>query len=111
MDGVTTRIESDKKDSNANVVNSPLKIIIKKENIGLEEYQHQKFQYNLFNQIVKNNQYYDDLCKVKDRLEKTVPNMQQVIHIDMKRVKTNKVFERKLTRDLTGPRGLNWQFK
>jgi len=37
--------------------------------------------------------------------------MQQVIHMDMKRANTNKVYERKLSRELTGPRGLNWRCK
>ena len=37
--------------------------------------------------------------------------MQQVIHVDMKRVKINKIYERKLEQDVTGPRGLNWQHK
>jgi hypothetical protein len=110
MDGVTTTGLSDGKNFEGNTLNSPLKIIIKKENIGLEPYQHQKFQFNLFNNT-KRDQYYEDLCKVKDRLEKAVPNMQQVIQSDMKRVKINKVYERKLHRDLTGPRGLNWRFR
>ncbi|CAF0765279.1 unnamed protein product [Rotaria sp. Silwood1] len=94
-----------------NTLNSPPKIIIKKENIGLEEYQHQKYQFNLFNNTRKRDQYYEDLGRVKDRLEKAVPSMKQVAHADMKRINTNKVYERKLERDLTGPRGLNWQRK
>ncbi|CAF3381539.1 unnamed protein product [Rotaria sp. Silwood1] len=92
-----------------NTLNSPPKIIIKKENIGLEEYQHQKYQFNLFNNTIKRDQYYEDLGRVKDRLEKAVPSMKQVAHADMKRINTNKVYQRKLERDLTGPRGLNWQ--
>ncbi|CAF2393721.1 unnamed protein product [Rotaria sp. Silwood2] len=101
----------EKKFWDGNALNSPPKIIIKKENIGLKEYQHQKYQYNLFTHIIKRDQYYEDLSRVKDRMGKTVPSMQQVIHGDMKRINTNKVYERKLNRDLTGPRGLNWQCK
>ncbi|CAF1108621.1 unnamed protein product [Rotaria magnacalcarata] len=94
-----------------NVLNSPPQIIIKKENIGLEEYQHQKFQYNLFNSILKHDHYYEELSRIKDRLDKNAPSMQQVIHTDMKRANINKIYERKLNHDLTGPRGLNWQCK
>ncbi|CAF0751652.1 unnamed protein product [Rotaria sordida] len=97
--------------SDESTLNSSPEIIIKKENIGLEEYQHQKYQYNLFNNAIKRNQYYEDLGRVKYRLEKTVPNMQQVNHADMKRININKVYERKLNRDLNGPRGLDWQRK
>jgi hypothetical protein len=102
---------SERKMLDGSTLNSPQKIIIKKENIGLEQHQHQQYQYKLFNNNGAHNKYYEDLTKVKDRLEKAVPNMQQIIHIDMKRVKTNKVYERKLNYDLTGPRGLNWQCK
>lgn len=101
----------EKNPSDDNELNGPDKVIIKKENIGLEEYQHQKFQYNLFNNIIKHDHYYEELLKIKDRLEKTVPNMQNVIHADMKRANINKIYERKLNHDLTGPRGLYWQRK
>jgi hypothetical protein len=92
-------------------LNSPVRIIIKKENIGLHEHQHQRYQYNLFNNNEKRDQIYDDLSKMKDRLEKAPPNMQQVIQLDIKRTNTNKIYERKLIHDLTGPKGLNWQYK
>ena len=109
MEAFTAASAFNRKDVDVNPLNSPAKIIIKKENIGLHEHQHQKYQYNLFNNNEKRNQYYEDLTKVKDRLGKVPPNMQQVVHMDMKRANTNKIYERKLTRDLTGPRGLNWQ--
>jgi hypothetical protein len=111
MDAVTITSVPKEKNFDGSTLNSQPKIIIKKENIGLKEYQHQKYQYNLFTGNIKRGQFYDDLVKVKDRLEKTVPNMQQVIHMDMKRARSNQVYERKLSRDLTGPRGLNWQHK
>ena len=95
----------------ANVLNSPAQIIIKKENIGLHEYQHQRYQYSLFNNNDKRDKFYEDLTKVKDRLEKSAPNMQQVVYMDMKRAEVNKVYERKLRRELTGSRGLNCQYK
>jgi len=111
MGDVTTTLVLDVKHSIENTLNSSVAIIIKPENIGLEEYQHKKYQYNLFNNRHKRDQYYEDLDKIKERLERGVPNMQQVIHTDMKRINTNKVYERKLLHDLYGPRGLNWQYK
>jgi len=111
MDAITITSVSNEKNFDESTLHSLPKIIIKKENIGLEEYQHQKYQYNLFNNNVKRDQFYDDLVKIRDRLEKTAPNMQQVIDMDMKRVRTNQIYERKLSRELTGPRGLNWQYK
>ncbi len=74
--------------------------------IGLNSY-----QYSLFNKLPKRNKYYEDILGIKNRSEKTIPNMQQVIHADMERMKTNKVYDRKLSRDLNGPKGLNWQCK
>jgi hypothetical protein len=106
MDAVTITSNFDESS-----LRSSSKIIIKKENIGLNRHQHQNYQYSLFTNNAKRDQFYEDLYKVKSRSEKKSPNMQQVIHMDMKRVKTNKVYERKLTRELTGPRGLNWQYK
>ena len=111
MDSIgVTNVLSEKMSEGA-TLNSPTKIIIKKENIGLEEHQHQSYQYSLFTSNSKRDKFYEDLCKVKDRLEQAGPNMQQVIQLDMKRVNTNKLYERKLSRDLTGPRGLDWQCK
>lgn len=98
-------------DPDEGTLSSLPKIIIKKENIGLEEYQHQKYQYNLFNHLLQHDHYYEDLCRVKDRLQKVAPNMQQVIHADMNRANTNKIYERKLIQILNGPRGLDWQCK
>lgn len=111
MDAGTITGLSDKKNFDASVLHSLPKIIIKKENIGLEAHQHQKYQYSLFNNNAKRDQFYEDLSKIKDRMERAAPNMQQVIHMDMKRANINKVYERKLSRELIGPRGLNWQFK
>jgi len=111
MEAVTITSLSNKKNSDGHMFDETQRIIIKKQNIGLEEYQHKKYQYSLFNNIAKRDKFYEDLCKAKDRLERAAPNMQQVIHMDMKRANTNKVYERKLSRELTGPRGLNWQCK
>ena len=94
-----------------NVLNSPAQIIIKKENIGLHEHQHQNYQYSLFNNNEKRDKFHEDLTKIKDRLERGAPNMQQVIHMDMKRAEVNKIYERKLRRELNGSHGLNWQYK
>ena len=60
----------------------------------------------LMNNVVKRNQFYEDILMRKDR---TMPSMQQVINTDMERIKTNKVYDRRLNRDLNGPKGLNWQ--
>ncbi len=97
--------------SDLSPLNSPIKIIIKKENIGLSEHQHQKYQYHLLNNNEKRDKFNEDLSKVKDRLEKAPPDMQQVIQLDMKRARKNKVYERKLSHVLLGPRGLDWQYK
>lgn len=94
-----------------NVLNSPAQIIIKKENIGLHEYQHQHYQYSLFNNNEKRDKFHEELTKIKDRLERGAPNMQQVINMDMKRAEVNKVYERKLRREMNGSGGLNWQYK
>ncbi|UJR35148.1 hypothetical protein I4U23_027917 [Adineta vaga] len=88
-----------------------VKIIIKKGDIGLEEYQHQNYQYNLFNNRNKHDDYYNDLNKIKERFDKTIPNMQHVIQMDMKRMNTNKLYERQLKHAVHGPRGLDWQYK
>jgi hypothetical protein len=58
---------------------------------------------------VKREQCYETIIRIKDRSEKSVPTMQHVIHMDMERMKTNKVYERKLNHDVIGRRGLNWQ--
>ena len=77
----------------------------------MEPHQQQQYQLNLLNHLGKSEHYYEDLAKMRDRLKKPVPNMQQVVHADMKRVKTNKVFERQLHQNVSGPRGLIWQKK
>ncbi|CAF1065664.1 unnamed protein product [Adineta steineri] len=111
MDEVTTTTIEFQKDSNENELTNLLEIIIKKQNIGLEEHQHQTYQYHLFNNQIKRNNYYEDLIKIKDRLEKTIPDIQHVIHRDIKRMNTNKIYERQLIHILNGPKGLNWQYK
>lgn len=111
MDALAMKSVLNRKDGDSSTLNSPAKIIIKKENIGLHEYQHQKYQYSLFNNNEKRDQFYEDLSKMKDRLERATPNMQQVIHMDMRRAEANQFYERKLRRDLYGRRGLNWQCK
>lgn len=56
--------------------------------------------------LSKRNQFYEDILPRKDR---TMPSMQQVIHTDMERMKNNKLYDRRLNRDLNGPKGLTWQ--
>ncbi|CAF1632964.1 unnamed protein product [Adineta ricciae] len=84
---------------------------IKKENIGLEDYQHQDYQYHLFNNQNKHDSYYKDLSKIKVRFDKSIPNMQQIIRTDMKRISINKLYDRQLKEIVHGPRGLDWQYK
>ncbi len=81
-------------------------VTLNQENIDSKSY-----QYILLNNLLKRNQWYEEMIRTKYRWEKTAPNMQQVIHADMERMKTNKVYERKLNQDLNGPKGLNWQCK
>jgi hypothetical protein len=69
------------------------------------------YQCILINNMIKQNRPYEDVIETKYRLERTVPNMQQVIHTDMERMKTNKLYDRKLNQDLNGRKGLNWQCK
>lgn len=88
------------------MLQSSTEVVLPKENLGLKPY-----QYILFNNLVKRNQYYEDIMGTKDRYERSNINMQQVIHADMERMKTNKVYDRKLNRDLNGPKGLTWQCK
>ena len=66
------------------------------------------YQSILLTNVIKRHQSYEDILGRKDRI---APNMQQVINTDMERMKTNKVYDRKLNRDLYGPKGLNWQCK
>ncbi|CAF2377421.1 unnamed protein product [Rotaria sp. Silwood2] len=68
-------------------------------------------QRRIFNNMVKRNQYYEDVEKMKYRLEKFVPNIQQVNQTDAKRVKTKRVYQRKVTQDLTESKDLNWRRK
>jgi hypothetical protein len=82
----------------------PTEMIVTKENIPLKS-----SQFILLNNIVKHDRYYEDAGRIKDRLDKSLPNMQQVIQTDMERMKINKIYERRLKHDLTGPRGLDWQ--
>ncbi len=88
------------------MLQNPTEIVLTKRNVGLKPY-----QYILFNNLVKHDQYYEDIEKTKDRSEKSLPNMQQVIQADIARIKTNQIHDRKLNRDLNGPKGLNWQCK
>lgn len=66
------------------------------------------YQSSLLTNVIKRHQSYEDVLRRKDPLG---PNMQQVIHTDMERMKTNKVYDRKLNQDLNGPKGLTWQCK
>ncbi|CAF1155852.1 unnamed protein product [Adineta ricciae] len=79
---------------------------IKKENIGLEDYQH-----HLFNNQNKRDSYCEDLNKIKVRFDKSIPNMQQIIQTDMKRININKLYDRQLRETVHGTRGLDWQHK
>jgi len=88
------------------MLQNPTEVIVAKGSIGLKPY-----QYILFNNMVKRNQHNEEIMGTKDRLEKSIPNMQQVIHTDMERMRTNKLYDRKLHRDLNGPKGLTWQCK
>lgn len=63
------------------------------------------YQSSLLTNVIKRHQSYEDVPRRK------APSMQQVIHTDMERMKTNKVYDRKLNQDLNGPKGLTWQCK
>lgn len=78
------------------MLNSPTKIVL-----PINSYKH----------MVRHDQYYETIGRTKGRSENSVPDMQHVIRMDMERLKTNKVYDRKLNHDLTGRRGLNWQCK
>jgi hypothetical protein len=88
------------------MLNSPTGVFLSKGKIGLKPYRHM-----ICNDMVRHRQYYEDVGKLKDRLQKTVPNIRQVMLKDMARMKTNQVYERILNHDLTGSRGLNLQYK
>ena len=88
------------------MLHSPRAVVVNEETPSARTY-----QYVLFNNMRKQNQWYEDVLGSKSRLDRSAPNMQQVIHTDMERMKTNKVYDRKLNRDLNGPKGLNWQCK
>ncbi|CAF3573165.1 unnamed protein product [Rotaria socialis] len=80
--------------------------IRKKDNIGTKSIEHNKF-----NSMIKPDQHYEDARKVKYRFGKFVLNMQHVTRRDMNQMKTNKIYERRMNQDLTGPRGLNCRYK
>ncbi|CAF1491024.1 unnamed protein product [Adineta steineri] len=84
------------------MLNSSKEVIFRRENSD---------QHMLFDDIVRQDQYYDDLGKLRHRLHKSTPNIQSIVLTDMDRSKMNKIYERKLDRELSGPRGLNWQYK
>jgi hypothetical protein len=88
------------------MLKNPTKVILNKGNDGSKSY-----QYILFHDLVKRNQDYQNVVGVKDRSQRSAPNMQQIIRTDMERLKTNKIYDRKLDQDLNGPKGLNWQCK
>jgi hypothetical protein len=88
------------------MLKSPTGVYLPKGKIGLKPYRHM-----ICNDMVRHVQYYKDVGKFKDRLQKTAPNIRQVMVKDMARMKTNKVYERILNRDLTGSRGLSLQYK
>ncbi|CAF1500515.1 unnamed protein product, partial [Adineta steineri] len=77
------------------MLNSSKEVIFRRENSD---------QHMLFDDIVRQDQYYDDLGKVRHRLHKSTPNIQSIVLTDMDRSKMNKIYERKLDRELTGPR-------
>ena len=110
-DVTSTTVLSETNKFDQDALNSPPALIIKRENLGLEPHQQQQYQFNLLNRLGKSDRYYDDLGKMRDRLKKPAPTMQEVVQADMKRVKTNKVFERQLHQNVSGPRGLIWQQK
>ncbi|CAF0845800.1 unnamed protein product [Didymodactylos carnosus] len=74
-----------------------------------DKYHYQPYQKILFNNIIKRGKHYEDIMKLKDRIDRPIPTMQAVIRSDMERHKTNKVFERRLKENISGPRGLNSQ--
>ena len=112
MEDVTaTTVLSEINKNDANALNNAPDLIIRKENFGSESYQQQQYQYNLLNNLRKREHYHEDLLKARERLQKPAPTMQQVIHVDMKRLKINKIHERKLQQNVAGPRGLTWQHK
>jgi len=86
------------------MLQSSTEVILPEGSTELKSYQH-----ILLKHMIKRNQYYDDIMGTKDRWKKSTPNMQQVIHADMERMKTNKVYDRRLNHDLNGPKGLTWQ--
>lgn len=86
-------------------------MIITKDNIGLANYQHQMYQYHLFNHRSKHDQYYEDMHKVKSRMSRTLPDMQRVVHTDLQRDHVNRFYDRQLQQAVSGPRGLHWQHR
>ncbi|CAF2111779.1 unnamed protein product [Rotaria magnacalcarata] len=80
--------------------------IRKKDNIRTKSVEHNKF-----NSMIKRDQHYEDVRKVKYPFGKIVLNMQHVTRKDMNQMKTNKIYERRMDQDLTGPRGLNCRYK
>jgi len=85
------------------MLQSTSKIVYNYGNVPLQSYEHL-----LLNNGAKREQLYEDILGIKER---SIPCMQQVIQSDMERMKTNKVYDRKLNRDLHGPKGLTWQCK
>ena len=78
----------------------------RKQTIGLQPYQRV-----LFNQQFRLEEYYEDLNKLNDRSDKSLPDMRRVIHTDMKRSRNNQLYDRQLNQHVIGVRGLQWQHK
>ncbi|CAF1248647.1 unnamed protein product [Rotaria sordida] len=88
------------------MLNNAINGVLTKSKVGSKPFQHR-----IFNDMIKRNQYYEDVEKTKYRLEKSAPNVQDVNHTNIKRVKTKKVDQRKINHVLPEPRDLNRRYK
>ena len=60
--------------------------------------------------IFRYAQHDENSDKFRDRIQKTNPNLQQMVLMDLERRRINQIYERRRHLDITGPGGIEWQY-
>ncbi|CAF1028865.1 unnamed protein product [Adineta ricciae] len=63
-----------------------------------------------FDDMLRHAQHREDAEKARDRLQRTAPDRQQVVLLDMERQRMNRIYDRRLQIDMAGPGGLHRQY-
>ncbi|CAF0896083.1 unnamed protein product [Rotaria sp. Silwood1] len=88
------------------MLHSAINSVLIKRNVGSKPFER-RIPYN----TVKRDQCHEDVGKIKYRLGKFVPTMQQTYQMNLRRGTTKKIYQRKLNHNRTESGGLNGRCK